>query len=186
MERTIRRDGFLFRYAYWFKPEEHRPERINRCPFFWRLLFVTLVGMPLWWLVWAPFSVVFGFLFAARPRFFRSDGNCDWACEAPWVSYEHWPRIGGAPIWPAGIIVLLAMTGAAYLALRLALRTPWFYGYSVLFWLVATAVTVVGIIVAYGMYRGFKGELGKTEFGRMARDAYRERKEGICPTYKVI
>src|SRR6185436_20880132 len=148
MDRTIRKDGILFRCAYWFTNAGHRPESVNRCPFFWRLVFVILVGMPLWWLVWAPFSLVVGFFFAARPRLFRSD-DCrffyeGWDEYTPWVPYHHWPRIYGVHFWPA-------IVPAAYIVLiiaQIAANTTWFYGHSALFWVVVAAAVTIATLFA--------------------------------------
>jgi len=174
MERTIRRDGFLFRYAYWFKLPHKRPETINRCPFFWRLLFVTLVGMPVWWLVWMPLVFVVGFWFAVRPAFFHG--------ESAFEDYDHWPHIGDVRIWPGAVLLGVLAAAEAFIVLT---TIPRFYGHSFFFWIGAGLVTIVGaLIVFFALFFG-KEELAKTEWYRMARDAWRERKQGICPTYRV-
>jgi len=181
-ERTIRADGWLYRYAYWFRPIESRPTMINRCPFFWRLALVTLLGMPLWWLIWAPLVSVIGFFFAARPKFFRSDDERTADCV---VSYKHWLRIGDVTIYPGGVLIWLFLGLVLYAAI-LDAREIVFWGHSVLFWTAVALGSIVVALLVLAIFLAGKEELPRWEWYRMARDAWRERKKGICPSYRVI
>ncbi len=94
----ISRDGFLFNFAYWFTDPHYRPKQINLCPFFWRLVLTALVKMPLWWLVWAPIGTVVGFLFAGRPKFFKTDNYTpnfgNWESPAScFTPYKNWHKL---------------------------------------------------------------------------------------------
>lgn len=40
--RQIRRNGRLFKMAYFFTSKRQRPKKVNLCPFMWRVIFIAL------------------------------------------------------------------------------------------------------------------------------------------------
>lgn len=184
-ERRINRNGFLFRYAYWFKAKKRRPETVSLCRLFWRLVFITLLGMPLWWLVWAPFGLAVGFPFAHRPRFLESDGctdsRNDFPSAEPWdalVPYRHWLRIKGSRILPLPLLL------GSFAVWRLGTHTnelKWAGG--IVLGLIMAAIL---LIVIFSLLPEVTNRALETESGRLAKDWVKAKKQRVCPLYKVV
>jgi hypothetical protein len=120
---TLSREGRLYRWAYLFTRPEDRPPAggvTDLCSFFWRILGVSFVALPLFIAVWLPLGFVIGFFGAARPRFVFWDGFatvagsnaddtgefCDWLfAEYSWWPSFIWDGRERVRIWPLTVLI---------------------------------------------------------------------------------
>lgn len=197
MPHTIRRNGRMFRYAYWFRTPDLRPDRVNLCPFFWRIVGVTLMMIP-YWLIWVPFAFTTGIFFAARPNIFAGEyrqGYDDW--HRAWSFYRCWPRIlkaddAGIPFMPIFFFVphilwyaiKIAAWGISSIAVSLwdVVADSIVKGHSVAYWIVSGAVFIA---IAIALIAGLEA-ITKSEWYTILQDRRQARKERICPTYTVV
>lgn len=141
--------------------------------------------MPLWWFVYAPIALTIGFFVGMRPRMFRSDGCSDETAGSMLVDYEHWPSIKGVRLLP----IVPILIGVILWCLVWGVR--WFYvivfwGHSLLFWLALLFLAIIVLFVMVALFTESKERVKKQEWYQMASEAWKERKEGICPSYEVV
>ena len=57
----INRNGWLYRWAYFFVEDWNRPDQANLCPFFWRVVLIVPLG---WLAILGILSLILTLLFA--------------------------------------------------------------------------------------------------------------------------
>jgi hypothetical protein len=151
---------------------------ISLCRLFWRVLLITVILMPLWWLVWAPIATAIGFLAARRPRFFEGDWDRS-SYEEACVRYQHWPCIRGVRILPAWVFLV------GLFLWDVLIRNPHHVRYVAgILGIIVAAAVVLSII--FGAIPAVKNKVLATEPGRLAKDWVKAKKSRVCPLYKVV
>ncbi len=184
----LRKDGLLYKIAYFFHKEEEYPNKANTCRFFWRVIFMSVTVPVFAIFVYIIICCVFfiGFFFAARPTVFKSDSKVE-----VMVLYKKWPTVYEHRIMP---IILVCIAGAGWLsftysaeimsnlfalsntAMTLFSRA---FSESVFLWTMGAVVTLTFFIYKMRKFRG-------TGAHKLLKEYIRAKKERFCPIVHFV
>ena len=182
---TLKKDGFLVRYAYFLK-NETIPGQMSLCKFFWRLVMMTLyystagLMMGLILLFIALVLEAGGFFFASRLAIFEGDET-----KNLFTPYRRWPKLWGYRIVPAPVLLLGFL---AYLGIhdpQGVANVGWFIGQlGMIFCLtigVGLAFVLLGFLSSWIIRR-----VRKSEAWMVVREYIKSRKEKVCPIVHIV
>jgi hypothetical protein len=170
--KEIRKDSSLYKVAYGYAPERTRPRITSLCPFFWRLVFSSLVVWPVIGIEYFLFLFV-GFWIGKKPTIMLGWSDRDYK----WTSYKRWPSMMGFRILPLYAIGVPAWiwgcysSGGVLTVTRLLLLT---FG----------IIVICGILIL--AYFFVKDKLGSSEAFGIIKAYFKARKEEVCPLIRFV